>query len=87
MLTCLIMAEQAAGVIGTGADELLDGGAGPWSCFAGRLMTLGAGVFVQPEDAGPVVAELAVAGIAVLAHGLIDAVSLDKCMDMSVAGK
>ena len=42
---------------------------------------------MQSENACPVVSELAMAGVAVLTHGLIDAVLLVGCMDMAVAGK
>ena len=40
MLTCLIMAEQAAGGIGAGADDLLYGYTRARSCFAAGIMTL-----------------------------------------------
>lgn len=81
------MAVETAGGVKAGIDEVLDCYAGTSRRLAGRVVTLVAVIFMQAEDAGPGVDELAVAGVAVLPLGLIDAISLADRMGMVVAGK
>jgi len=87
MLACPVMAVEATGGIDAGANDLLDGDAGDGGRRSGGIVAQGTVVLVQPEDAGPGIGKLGVAGIAVLPLGLVDTDSLADRMDMAVAGK
>lgn len=89
MLACPVMAGEAAGRIGAGGDDLLNGNAGGGSRVSGFIVTQGAGVLMEVKDTGPGIcrAQLGVAHIAPLALGKIDTDSLFDRMDMAVAVK